>query len=102
MDLIKKLVDGTKKRMNECNIRRAHYEKVLLEELDENIDGEALSRLKVDQHVILLKIFNFFFQKKKDLFEFMLNNRDNLFSNDEGILHVFNVFQDYKLYIEKN
>lgn len=101
LDLVRRLIDGTRKSMKKCQTRRFQYEKVLSDELDEKIDREALNSVKVDHHLILLKIFNFFNEKKKNLFEFMFQFKDELFSNDGGILHVINVFQDYKVYLEK-
>ena len=81
--------------MEECQSKRGHYEKILADELNEEIDGVALNHLKVDQQVLKVKIFTFFYEDEKPLLEFMLNHRKELFTNDYGLLDTLNEFQDY-------
>ena len=81
--------------MEECQSKREHYEKILADELNEEIDGVALNQLKLDEQVIKVKIFTFFYEDEKPLLEFMLNHRKELFTNDYGLLDTLNEFQDY-------
>lgn len=80
--------------MEECQSKREHYEKILADELNEEIDGVALNQLKLDEQVIKVKIFTFFYAEEKPLLEFMLNHRKELFTNDYGLLDTLNEFQD--------
>ena len=81
--------------MEVCQSKREHYEKILADELNEEIDGVALNQLKLDEQVIKVKIFTFFYEDQKPLLEFMLNHRKELFTNDYGLLDTLNEFQDY-------
>ena len=63
--------------------------------MNEEIDGLALNQWKVDEQVIKVKIFTFFYEDQKPLSEFILNRRKELFTNDYGLLDTLNEFQDY-------
>ena len=84
-----------KKTMEECQSKREYYEKILADELNEEIDGVALNQLTIDEQVIKVKIFTFFYEDQKPVLEFMLNHRKELFTNDYGLLDTLNEFQDY-------
>ena len=78
-----------------CQSKPEYYEKILADELNEEIDGVALNQLTIDEQVIKVKIFTFFYDDQKPLLEFMLNHRKELFTNDYGLLDTLNEFQDY-------
>ena len=80
--------------MEECQLKREHCEKILADELNKDINGVPLNQLKVDEQVLKVKIFTFFYEDEKLLLEFMLNHRKELFTNDYGLLDTLNEFQD--------
>ena len=57
MDVLSSIAHEANKKLRECISRREYYEKTLAEELDEEIDGDALNKLKVDEDIILYEDF---------------------------------------------
>ena len=85
--------------MEECQSKREYYEKILANELNEEIDGVALNQLTIDEQVIKVKIFTFFYEDQKPVLEFMLNHRKDLFTNDQG-LKLLNSLRNGKIVLE--
>ena len=89
-----------KKKMDECQLKWEHCEKILADELNKDINGVPLNQLKVDEQVSKVKIYTFFYEDQKPFLEFMLNHREELFTNDYGLLDTLNEFQDYLIISE--
>ena len=87
--------------MEECQLKREHCEKILADELNKDINGVPLNQLKVDEQVSKVKIYTFFYEDQKPFLEFMLNHREELFTNDYGLLDTLNEFQDYLIISER-
>ena len=100
MDVLSSIAHEANKKLRECISRREYYEKTLAEELDEEIDGDALNKLKVDEDIIFMKIFNFLYYEYNALLRFMLDNKLELFSNHDGVLTTLIIFQDFYKWIE--
>ena len=78
--------------MEECQSKREHFEKILADELNEEIDGVALNQLKVDEQVSKVEIYTFYYEDQKPFLEFMVNHREELFTNDYGLLDTLTEF----------
>ena len=100
MDVLSSIAHEAIKELRECVSRREYYEKTLAKELDEEIDGDALNKLKVDEDIIFMKIFNFLYYEYNALLQFMLDNKLELFSNHDGVLTILTIFQDFYKWIE--
>ena len=100
MDMLSSIAREANRKLRECISKRAYYEKTLAEELDEKIDGDALNKLKVDEDIIFMKIFNFLYYEYNALLQFMLDNKLELFSNHDGVLTILTIFQDFYRWIE--
>ena len=86
--------------MEECQLKREHCEKILADELNKDNNGVPLNQLKVYEQVSKVKIYTFFYEDQKPFLEFMLNHREELFTNDYGLLDTLNEFQDYLIISE--